>query len=365
MSNILTTSFSVSANYQNVGFAIAPSTSQTTPSITGTPTDYFAYGGSAVSVVSGAYTVPSATNQVLIIVLFNFYDVNASGVTFGSAPLTLGTQGAGSQSIRYGVFYLVNPTASTDTVTATWPISSNDAKVISIFTFQNTNQTTPITDYTLDDGVNTSTTITINPTVNYSLLESTIFSYKVNVPHTHTTGGGQSELLNFSPAVNTRNSSSTKSADVALEVNVSNALTITENKTITNSQLGGVSVFDTVTITESVTSITTLAAISTSQILTITENVALFPPTIGFSPSIPEVVSITESVTVVLASGVLSVNTTTVITISENVSISSVDINIYLSGIVDLLSISESITMDSFRISATGMSLPGSRKISL
>jgi hypothetical protein len=174
MSNILTTGFSYSVNgFRQYAFAISPSSSPTPPSIVGSPSFYSVNASGAT--FSTSITVPSGSNRVLFIVATYNYGVATDSITFGGATMTKYYNGYGSLFVTHSIYYLVNPTASTDTILVT--LDSNPGTIprtIGAFTTKDTNQITPINNNADIEGADTSTSVTCVPSVNHSLLFSSV-----------------------------------------------------------------------------------------------------------------------------------------------------------------------------------------------
>ena len=207
------TTFNTSPNYGTVGFAIRPSVAGVVPSVVDTPSHQESSGGAASDFLSKSYTIGANTDRVLWVIVENFYADVLDGA-FSGVPFVIADQGMGSEFVRYCVFYLVNPLATTANVFITFTASFNDAKAMMYFTTQGTDQTHPYAPLGIvtDDGVAASTTTTPIPNVADCLLCCGVMSYKVATPHTHTTDGSQSENWNFALS-NVTWSGSTKSAD--------------------------------------------------------------------------------------------------------------------------------------------------------
>ena len=174
-------------------------------------------------------------------------------------------------------------------------------------------------------------------------------------------------------------------------ISVNDVLSITENITLSNTQLGNISVNDIISNTESVTQVL-ISNISVNDVLTIIENVSQI---LIYNISVNDITSITESTTQLLISDI-SINdtlSTTESTTLSNIQLGNISVNETLSitesatqtlisnisvddsliitegstifeteeggnpNVSDAITISESITMESFRFS-TNMTIP-------
>lgn len=357
MSNILTTSFSYSVNgYRQVGFAVSPSTPPTVPSFTGTPIAY--YTTANTTTFGGSYTVPSASNQVLFAVAVYYYGTPSSA-TFGATSMTQYYENYGSIGIVHAIYYLINPTVTTDTVTVTLDASGGTAvKSVGIFTLQGVNQTTPINHLETVEGDSvTSTNLTCDPIVNYSLLLGSVSDFGFSGEVINTTDGGQSEKWNFHPAAtNVTNSFSSKTADIALEVNVNDQITLTESISL-GVLLIDISVTESLTTSEFTNYVTTIPGVSLVENLVVTDSAEIDPPALSFSPNVKTNITLTELVTPNL---LISLSVSDTLLITDNYSVSDPAIAALINVFSDL-SISESTSFETFKNAPATRSRPVGR----
>lgn len=131
-------------------------------------------------------------------------------------------------------------------------------------------------------------------------------------------------------------------------ISVFETITLTESVTLTG-QLGGINLFEAITITESVTRFNQLGNISIFEAMTLTESLTLI---IQLAISISDSIILTESTTLSLGLGSISVFDSIIITelVIMGAPVVIVNINVF-----DTIILNESVTMESFRFSASSM----------
>ena len=359
MSNTLTTSFSYSVNgFRQYAFAISPSSSPTPPSIVGSPSFYSVNASGAT--FSTSITVPSGSNRVLFIVATYYYGVATDSITFGGATMTKYYNGYGSLGIDHSIYYLVNPTASTDTILVT--LDSNPGTIlrtIGAFTTKDTNQITPINNNADIEGADTSTSVTCVPSVNHSLLFSSVSDYGFSGTVINTTDGTQAELWNqHTGGSNVTTSGSIKIADTWIETNVFDSLTSTENLQVANSQLN-INIIDSLTSIEYL-NVEEVNFYSVSDNLTVSDNATVVPPNVGFSPFLVEYLAITE---LAISDIPININVFEILVISEYAQPTNPAF-IPMGVVTDSIQISELMVIEAFRFT-TGRPQIGEKGISL
>ncbi len=153
--------------------------------------------GASGTTISLTHTA-SGSNRLAIAVISYKLNNGAPSITYGGVPMTqiFVTSNGGAHGMTMGVFRLINPPTSAESVVATW--TGNRNPTLAVMTFTNVDQTTPIEASNSNTGTSTSPTVSVTTVTTNAL---------VFAPFGVTgTGGGHSgslsgtERYNFSPS---------------------------------------------------------------------------------------------------------------------------------------------------------------------
>lgn len=124
-----------------------------------------------------SFTVPSGTDQVLTVIVYNIGATGPTSCTFGGVAMTLGSStGYTTSEPGYSVYTLINPTVSTANIVTTWGSAVVNRCTQAILT-SNTHQTTPSSMYG-SVGTTANSTGTIKTSLNpIHVNQLTIVSY--------------------------------------------------------------------------------------------------------------------------------------------------------------------------------------------
>lgn len=190
LSDDLTTTLGSSGWFAAIGMLLNPATRGLFP-VLNRYTRSFSSSGSSMTLSN--FVVGNISNRVLYVLAFSQSTITKpTGCTFGGVAMTEirgGDVTIGGGGGSYALYRLVNPSASTANIVATWGSSHGNIGVYALL-WSGVDQTNPDDDDTLVNDSAGTATVTLDPTIDCQIRLGFVLSANV----THTAAAGQTVI---------------------------------------------------------------------------------------------------------------------------------------------------------------------------
>lgn len=187
----LTTTIGSSGWWLSVGILLNPATKGLFP-VLGNYSRSFSSSASSITISN--FVVGNTSNRVLYVWVFSQSTIGeATGCTFGGVAMTKiidGNGAIGAGNGTYSLFRLVNPSASTANIVASYGASHGDIGIYAMV-WNGVDQSNPDDDETLANDSSTTASVTLDPTIDCQIRLGFVLSGNV----THTPAAGQTTIF--------------------------------------------------------------------------------------------------------------------------------------------------------------------------